>query len=130
MAQHSQASNAILGIKLRYLHPDLAQELERKPRLADTSLIPQIIKSHYRPDDDRMIFMGAIINLYDPDVVGGWKRNLCRGIRSQMSELFKVSPTAISNNVTAIQNYMMIYKKFNDGVERLSNEIAEIYCKK
>lgn len=129
MTPHSQKSNALLGYKFRVLYPDLVQELERKPRLTDTSLIPQIIKSHYRTDDNRLIFMGAILNLYDPDVVGGWKRNLCRGIRSQLSDLFKVSPTAISNNVATVQNYMTIYKKFNDGVERLSNEIAEIYCK-
>lgn len=127
MNKYSLESNAILGYKLRFLYPDLAKELERKPKLIDTSLIPQIIKSHYRPGDNRLIFIGAILYLYDPDVVEGWKRNLCRGIRSQLADFFKVSPTAISNNVTTVQGYMMTYKKFKDDVERLSNEIYAIH---
>jgi hypothetical protein len=122
-----KASDVLLGRKVRTIYPDLARELEREPKLTDISLIPQIIKTHYRPSDDRFIFLGAILNLYDPDVLDGWKRNLCKGIRPKMAELFGVTHTAISNNVATIQNYMLIYKKFKDSVEQLSDEIEETY---
>jgi hypothetical protein len=128
MAVINNLPDSILGYKLRVLYPELVKELEKKPRLSDISAIPELIKTYYDPAD-RLVFLAVILNLYDPDVLAGWKRNLCRGIRSQLAELFDVSPTAISNTVGTAQNYMLIYKNFKDKVERLSNEIAEIYCK-
>ncbi|MDP2334859.1 MAG: hypothetical protein Q8N05_00115 [Bacteroidota bacterium] len=128
-----------LGRKVKELHPDLASELMRKPKLTDTGLIPEIIKSHYqgkiegkcagRINDGKDVFIGAILQLYDPDVLSGWKRNLRRGIRSQLANLFDVSPTAISNHIKTLQGNWLIYRKYQEKVERLSNEIAEIYCK-
>lgn len=135
MSNHSKTSNELIGYKLRALYPELAKELTSSQMLADLSLIPTIYETHFKnapkSEDERfngrLIFVGVILKLYDPDTLEGWKRNMVKGIRNQLAGIIGVTPTAISNHIGTVQNYMLIYQKFKDKVENLSKEIAEVY---
>jgi len=121
----------ILGRKVAELYPVITKELVRTPIFCDVSLLTEIHNQHFsdrKGAKSKLIFIGVILQLYDPDVLSGWKRNLCRGIRSQLAMLFNVSDTAISNNIQTVRNYYMIYKKFKTEVDYISDEISKQYA--
>lgn len=128
-------SDAMLGLKVRTLHPDLAEELLKSPRLKDAQLVPEIFNRVSEIDitgnryafNKTHLIVAVILHLYDPDVLEGWKRNLCRGVRSQLSACFDVCDTAISNNIMTVKNYYLTYRKFKEKVDLISDEIAEHY---
>jgi len=120
----------ILGRKVAELYPNITKELVKTPTLSDVTLLTEIYHQQFSIRSDaksKLIFIGVILHLYDPDVLSGWKRNLCRGIRSQLAMLFNVSDTAISNNIQTVRNYYMIYKKFKTEVDYISEEISKQY---
>lgn len=121
----------ILGRKVSELYPNIAKELVKSPQLCDISLIEEIHDQHFSDKQSaksKLIFIAVILQLYDPDVLSGWKRNLCRGIRNHIAILFSVSDTAISNNIQTVRNYYAIYRKFKTEVDYFSDLISKEYA--
>lgn len=125
----------ILGRKVAILHPDIAERLNSSPKLTDVLLVSEIFRrvsetelsgNRYNFNHTHLI-IGVILNLYDPDVLEGWKRNLCRGVRSQLALCFNVCDTAISNNIQTVRGYYLTYRKFKESVDYISAQISEEY---
>lgn len=120
----------ILGRKVAELYPDIAEQLTVRARITDMELISEIHDQYLNSESstkNKLIFIGIILSLYDPDVITGWKHNLCKGVRHRLASLFSVSDTAISNNIQNVRNYYAIYKKFKIEVDYISNEISQRY---
>ena len=122
----------ILGRKVAELYPDIAEKLIVSPVLSDTGFITEIKEIYFSDSQStksKLVFIAVILNLYDPDVLSGWKRNLCNGVRHILASLFGVSDTAISNNIQTVRNYYTIYRKFKTEVDYFSSEIGKEYAK-
>ena len=120
----------ILGRKVAELYPDIAQKLRVTSILIDPELITDIRERYFSSTDStksKLVFIAVILNLYDPDVLTGWKRNLCKGVRHCLASQFSVSDTAISNNIQTVRNYYTIYRKFKIEVDYFSEQISKDY---
>ena len=123
-------NNEILGRKVRELYPEIAEKLTVIAALSDLELITDIHDQYFSSEQStksKLIFVSVILNLYDPDVLSGWKRNLCKGVRHRLASMFCVSDTAISNNIQTVRNYYTIYRKFKTEVDYFSKEISKQY---
>lgn len=123
--------NAI-GRKVAALYPELVKEMMVSPALEDINLIPEIFSNHFKDPSDsekRMVFIGVILSLYDPDVLAGWKPTLKYGIRTQIAKIYSVGETVISHNLQTVRNYYLIYKKYKSQVDTITNQIKEEYEK-
>lgn len=123
----------ILGRKVAELYPDIAQKLIVHSVLSDPELITELRELYFEHIDStksKLVFIALILNLYDPDVLTGWKRNLCKGVRHTLAGMFSVSDTAISNNIQTVRNYYAIYRKFKTEVDYFSSEISKVYAGK
>lgn len=121
----------ILGRKVSELYPEIAKELIKSPQLCDISLIEEIHDHHFSENQSaksKLIFIAVILQLYDPDVISGWKM-LCKssGIRSKLAILLNVSCPQISNHIQTVRNYYTIYRKFKTEVDYFSDLITKQY---
>ena len=126
MAEHYE----ILGRKVAELYPEIAEKLRVESKIKDLELISEIHDLYFNSTDSsksKHIFIAIILNLYDPDVLTGWKRNLYKGVRHRLAGMFSVSDTAISNNIQTVRNYILIYRKFKTEVDYFSTEISKQY---
>ncbi len=120
---------SILGRKLVKLYPYLAKELLTIPDLTDLVLIDDLYSEYCsiqsepqtksQQTNHRIVFIAAIIKLFDPDALE-YRKNMKNGLRQKLSSTLHCHPTIISDNFTNVRNYIKIYPDF-------SNEVAYIY---
>ena len=121
---------AILGKKVLKKYPFMAKELITIPDISDLDLIPSLYTEYCEIQANpitkaeithqRLIFIAAIVKLYDPDFFEGFKKNMKNGLRQKLSETLCCKPSTVSNSWKTVTNYLSIYPDFN-------NELAYIY---
>lgn len=119
----------ILGRKLTKLYPDIAKQLSPiKPIFSDICKIKGIWERLCNEKYDyssREIFIGVVLNLYDTEVLAGFKLKLKTGIRSELAFVLNSKETIISHNIRTVKNYYEIYSDFKKTVDCISTQIAE-----
>lgn len=118
-----------LGRKLTKLYPHIAQQLSPiKPIFSDICIIKEIwerLCNEKYEYSSRAIFIGVVLNLYDPEVLAGFKLKLKTGIRSELAFILNSKETIISHNIRTVKNYYEIYSDFKKTVDSISTQITE-----
>ena len=117
-----------LGRKVAVKYPELVEELLVPPLLTNKDLIPEVLNKQFAGKEiEKYEVIAVVLRLFDPEVLEGYKSKVMPGTRTNLSNYFGVSGTAISNNVASIKNYWHVYRKFKEKVEDMAFEIAGKY---
>ena len=71
-----------------------------------------------------MEFVAIVVKHVDPTYCRS-KKNLKKGVRDELAELFACDATHISHILKNVKDYLIIYKEFRYRVEYLYTEIFE-----
>jgi hypothetical protein len=126
---------AILGKKVLKNYPFMANELIAIPDVFELELIPCFYDEYNSIQADpenkhevirhRIIFIAAIVKLYDPDYYDGYKKNMKNGLRKQLSDTLNCKPSTISDSYKTVKDYMSIYPDYNDEVAYIYSELKK-----
>lgn len=122
----------LLGRKVSKLYPFLAKEMISMPELTDLKKIGELFVDYtsiqsfaitkQQQINQRLIFIGAIIKLYDPDAFD-FKKNMKNGLRQKLVEVLNCKPSTISDSFKLVRNYMSIYPSFTNELNYIYEEL-------
>lgn len=128
---------ALLGRKVYKLYPYLAAELMIIPDLKDLGEIESLYAEYCSIQSDptakgqqtnhRMVFIAAILKLYDPDVLEV-KKPMKNGLRHRLSKVIGCHHTVISHNCEIVRNYISIYPDFRNEVAYIYSELKKLHA--
>lgn len=120
---------SLIGRKLCKVYPHLAFELMTVPDLKDLNMIQDLykeycsIQSAAKDKNGRvylsLIFIAAVIRLYDPDWFA-YGKSVRKGLRIELASVLGCEGSLISHNLTNVKNFMRIYSDFR-------NEVSYVY---
>lgn len=128
-----------IGIMLYKLHPETARHVLKqventKPLKTDFSEIPELFtrfcklkgiaginfSTRTRTKKEyvnlRLIFIGVIIKLYNPELISLPQTKMKRKLQAQLSKVLKVNNTWISQSVSTVLVRLNVYEDFSNDV--------------
>lgn len=126
---------ATIGRKLEKLYPYLAKELLTVPDCTEVKMIDQLFAKYAtiqsKPSTKseethfKLVFIGAILKLYDPDFYD-IKKQIKSGLRKNISKTLSCDASLISHNLKIVKNYMDVYPAFRNEVSYIHSELKKL----
>jgi hypothetical protein len=124
---------------LKKNYPAIYDELSQKPMLSDQQnisiLFSRFIEMKGLTLDDtlknkgnsRMVFIAVVIKAFDPQFIVDEDKPLGKGLRKNLSELFRCQGPLISYISASVRTYLQVYKPFKEEVAYIYEKIVQDY---
>lgn len=126
---------AALGRKVHIHYPYLAKELITVPDCTEVEIIDQLFTEYATIQSKpatkseetyfKLVFIGAILKLYDPDFYD-IKKKIKSGLRKKLSKTLSCDASLISHNLKIVNNYIDVYPAFRNEVSYVYSELKKL----
>ncbi len=124
-------SDKLFRKKVEKLYPEISEKVNVTPRLSNLELI-EILFAFYvdhlevpergsEQSEFRLLFIGIVLKLYDPDYLSGFKKKVRDGLSGSLGSVLDINDSGMSWWFSQVSGRLRIYKDFSDAVDTFSN---------